>query len=154
MVGLGALAVLAVVAAVLAAFGVGGDDHNRPPGSFTTTTAAGTKAGGPDEVAAEQAVRTYYQAVLDKDCPTMLRVASQTVWAADNPGDALAGCQQAMATTDYKARGFRLDGLTVLSHHGDTVSFTTDEQMDGQSSTETVVVTKRDGVWKVDRFIR
>src|SRR5262249_18523976 len=128
MVGLGALAVLAVAAAVMAALGVGGDDHDRPAAGSTITPTAPAPtitSGDPDEAAAETAVRGYFQAVLDKDCPAMIRLASQTVWGADNPGDVLAGCQQALARTDYKARGYSLDGLKVKSHQGDTVAFTT-----------------------------
>jgi hypothetical protein len=167
--------VVAVVAAVLVVGAIvaanrGDDDEAGDPGpssSTTATTAAGdpsstgdpsetTTAPATDEDAAEAAVRSYFKGVIDKDCPAIVAASTETVWApatADNPEDAIASCQRAVAAGELDYENYSLDRLEVSGHDGGTISFTAYEMLDGYGYTETIFVSQHDDDWKIDRIL-
>jgi len=152
MVGLALLAVVAIAGGIVLATG-GDDDHGGPAASTTTTTTARTTttaAGDPDEAAAKQAVRDYYQAVIDRDCATIIRVSSETVWA-DAP-DETAACQHAIATSEVTDSNYTLVDVVVTGHQGDSITIDAYQQLNETKYLETATVTKRGGVWKIDRL--
>jgi hypothetical protein len=161
------LAVVLVGGAVVLATG-GDDDDPEAPSLETVDTGAGGGGDGPastatdqttapadaDEAAAEAVVRAYFQAAVDKDCPTMVASASPDVFAEGSPGsDPLQVCEEAAAAGMLDFGDYSLDRLEIEGNDGDTISFIAYETLDGTSYTETIVLQKIDGTWKIDLII-
>jgi hypothetical protein len=118
------------------------------PEATTTTPAQG------DEAEAEAVVRSYFQAVIDKDCEAIVASASQAVFAEGSPDtDPMEVCERAAAMGMFDFEDYSLDGLEVIGNDGDTIRFTAYEMLDGTGYTETIIVTNRDGPWKIDDIV-
>jgi hypothetical protein len=163
-----------VLVAVLAGAGVvlamsGDDDPAAPTPSATTVGTGGgsntstsastvtdetTSPGQGDEAEAEAVVRAYFQAVIDKDCPTIVASASPDVFAEGRPGsDPRQVCEEAVAAGLLDYGDYSLDGLEIEGNDGDTISFIAYEMLDGTGYTETIVLQKVDGSWKISHII-
>jgi hypothetical protein len=160
------LAVVLVGAAVVLATGDGDDDEPAGPSLTSIDTGGGgdtpgstvtdetTASDDPDEAAAEAVVRAYFQAAVDQDCPTMVASASPDVFAGGDPSRTpLEVCEDAKAAGMLDFDDYSLDRLEIEGNDGDTISFIAYEQLDGTGYTETIVLQKIAGDWKIDQII-
>ncbi len=159
MVVLGALAVVVIVGGVALALRDGDGGGDADVGRDLTTTASTapeettTPAQG-DEAEAEAVVRSYFQGVIDKDCQAIVASASQAVFAEGSPDtDPMEVCERAAAMGMFDFENYSLDGLEVIGNDGDTITFTAYEMLDGTGYTETIIVTNREGPWKIDDIV-
>lgn len=150
-IALGVVVVAAVAAGAVLLLG-GGDDGDPDERSDTTSTERGEVPEGDDGQTPEGAVASYFTALDDQDCETLIERVSEETWSEGGSltqEDALAACEENQAdATRYTLEDVELTGGGGAGDDTATVDVTVSAE--GETTTVPVELVRQAELWVLD----